>query len=268
MRRATGSGLLFLTLGFITVLSCGKRASLPKFPDGQTYETRAQLAIVKAVDFLNRHESIDLPLVFVSEFIKKRFNGTQLKKFPRPKARSSEIVYFSRLVDAGYRPPKNAIAAVRNPIDNFTLSALYCDRQGLPDDFFQRAEQLMDGRGYALTHAALGTKWAHELGCLNAALAAKLMAKERALLARVGAENEMPSDLAIEALAMLYYLDAPELVKQEDLENLIATQHTLGAWQPKSDVFELNNHTTILALWVLLESLNRKKVLSPWLQKD
>lgn len=156
---------------------------------------------------------------------------------------------YARLLDAGATLPRRPEDLVDNEIDRLTAPALWCDRFPMSvADFDTALRTAARTGGYDLTHAALAFEWARENGCLPAGQTEKtramLVARLRALIA-----TGKTDDVQVEAGAMLDYLgERPPPALVERLRN---TQRVDGGW-PAVARGDSDDHTTTLALWVLL----------------
>jgi len=171
-----------------------------------------------------------------------------------PPARSS----IRRLVDPSVRVTPAELADLANTfgntMDSFTHLALHCRTVPLPADYPQRVEHWLDPAGgdYDPPHAALALQWAIEQDCLDATREAIGRLRARAIEELVRFADGVPRDQPIEAVAMLGYLGARDRVQREWIETIVAAQRENGGWGDRPDE-PSNDHTTILALWVLLE---------------
>jgi hypothetical protein len=108
---------------------------------------------------------------------------------------------------------------------------------------------------YSLTHAVLAARWSVENDCLEekdlSVFLQDVIQRLEALVEKPG----IPADLRIESIAMLLYAGAQARIKNEWIQDIVATQQQDGGWLPASEWENPSQHTTFLALWVLLEAL-------------
>ena len=164
---------------------------------------------------------------------------------------------FERIIDARARRP-STLAPAMNPIDQFTVVALYCDQVPPGADYMERMARLADEGGYALTHAALAIGWLEENRC-DAPPAALRERIVKAMAAGVVADDRL-DDIEIESAAFLYYLGRGDLVPRRFSASLLEAQNADGGWPefwPDTQGRGSHWHPTLLALWVLLERADR-----------
>lgn len=180
---------------------------------------------------------------------------------------------YYRLTESGFRY-RGVIPEKLDTMDDFMTAALYCDVLPIPADTTAQMlaklkevdalphdtrigplKMLVD---YFYPHLALALRWMQEKNCVTDQLAANqlregLIRSLEGLIRRNGPDT----DLGIEAMAMLCYLRVPGRVKPVWLERMAAAQLPDGGWanavDPDLPELVSNGHTTVLALWVLLE---------------
>ncbi len=187
-------------------------------------------------------------------------DGEPLHEVPDDPERPELSRVYRRLVDPGAAVSKAEIAGLPTTIDRITASALHCDRIGLPADWIDILGRASELGGYALTHAALAAEWSRESGCVPEVELAPLQTRQIDLLAglvarraELAAEFSTAQDLWIEALAMLYYLQAASRVEPAWIDDLLRAQRPDGGFGARADAKASDPHATALALWVLLE---------------
>jgi hypothetical protein len=164
---------------------------------------------------------------------------------------------FQRLVDRAATVDADRIAVLESQIDRMTAVALHCARIPLPDHWIDVLRAANGAGGYALTHAALAGEWTREQGCAEAADIAALQREQSdalvALIERrdsLSAEFGTPTDLWIEAIAMLDYLGTHP-IQPSWIDALLAQQRSDGGWPVSPTAANSNPHPSALALWVL-----------------
>lgn len=159
---------------------------------------------------------------------------------------------FLRFMDESVKAPESQVKLMEG-IDRITASALYCDCYELPKDFYSEINDMGYKGGYSLTHAVLALKIMEFRKCKIDTVSFK---REMALLIPkledLIYDKKADSDLGIEALVMLYISGNADKVKPEWIATVIKAQQPNGAWGN-------NDHTTVLALWVLLEAQKNAK---------
>jgi hypothetical protein len=233
-----------------------------RFMVGETYDLPK--AAQRAETYLReRGTDLDPGMLLILDYLDRRFSLpwvrpaiARLRELQHP---GSHIpAAFARLIDPTARLTPEQIAALPNTLDSFTAMGLYCTTNGLPTTFLPDVERRLLKDDYDPPHAALGLQWAIEQGCLDPRAADVTALRQRVLDGLVQVAGGVPQDRAIEAIAMLAYLGAWERVQPKWLQTIAAAQQHVGAWSEPGQPF-LNDHTTTLALWVLLEATREGK---------
>jgi hypothetical protein len=177
------------------------------------------------------------------------------------------INVYGRLADPKSRVDQATIDAMQFPIDRVTAGALHCDRLGVPPDLETALTEMTEKKDdYSLPHAMLATGWAVDLRCLPEATAAKLDARQRAL-AIERLESRKPglmTDSTIEMIAMLDYRGHRSDVQDAWIDAVLESQLPSGGWGNPGEL----DHTSALALWVLLEAVHPEVPRTGWLVRD
>ncbi|MBS1151951.1 MAG: hypothetical protein H6Q89_3649 [Myxococcaceae bacterium] len=173
---------------------------------------------------------------------------------------------YARLADPSAAPSAQDVESANSPLDRMALEALYCDRDGPKDGLLERLRETAAAGKYYLTHAALYTGWAVENGCLEAAPAKALQAELAQKMSVLIAAEGGPTDLAIEAMAFLFYVGHRELVRPEWIQQVRAAQRKDGGWTHGPASAPTNDHSSFLALWVLLDATRPNTADRPWLR--
>ena len=185
---------------------------------------------------------------------------------------ASALSSIRRLVDPSVRVTAAQIAnladATGSKVDGLTFAALHCRTVPLAEDYPQRIAHWLDPAGdyYDPTHAALALQWALEQDCLDAGEEPVARLRALAIEQLVRFADGVPRDQPIEAVAMLGYLGAGDRVERRWVDAIVAAQHGDGGWGDLPDE-PSNDHTTILALWVLLEQ-TRPVHPGPWIPQS
>ena len=160
------------------------------------------------------------------------------------------------------------------------LRAMYCDVEPV-NEFFgsnllrmaRTANYLGEPNnfdGYVAAHMALSWQWMRELGCAEA-----LQSLENAegylsdILVEIVEDQGFITDLAIEAMAILFYIGHGDRVEDEWIEAVANTQLPNGAWDRQAGTDNPEQpkcHPTVLALWVLLEDALPDADDIPWVR--
>lgn len=137
-------------------------------------------------------------------------------------------------------------------IDRITAVALHCDRFGLPDNYLGEIHRLASQGKYALTHATLALLLAGWRKCLsNGKEFQEELIFQHGELIRLSRSVEPASDLGVETILMLL-LAGKNLKAQPDFDRSLLVQMLNG--QSPDGSWNRDDHTTVLAMWVLLEA--------------
>jgi hypothetical protein len=137
-------------------------------------------------------------------------------------------------------------------IDRITAAALHCDRFGLPENFLDKVHRLALQGKYALTHATLALLLAGWRKCLpNGKEFQDELSFQYGKLVQLSRSVEPRSDLGVETILMLL-LAGRNLEPKPDFDRSLLVQMLGGQSQDGS--WNGDDHTTVLAMWVLLEA--------------
>ena len=141
------------------------------------------------------------------------------------------------------------------PKDRVLVSAMYCDRLGLPDSYAEVLEIEAKAGGYALTHALLSYIFVQDNGCpleLPDGFVEKLYSDVAAIV------DENPgtvNDIKLEAAAFLCLAGQSGRVNLRFVQRVFAIQNEDGGWgrpdEGAGDPDGSSWHSTILALILL-----------------
>ncbi len=234
-------------------------------------------AVTRAIEFVGRSVgSPDPSWAGLVNYMHRRFRIPLEVRSPSGAGQDSSPMarIFARIDDPAATIPKQEIADLEHVVDRITASALHCDRITLPPNWVEILGKASRAGGYALTHAALASRWTVENGCLDEAAVAGLQSEQIGLLVdfvdkrrQWSARYEAATDMWFEAVVMLYYLDAGSQVRREWIREILKLQRSDGGWArtPRED--RSDTHASVLALWALLE--NREVVDKvPWLGRQ
>lgn len=216
-------------------------------------ENEYRSVIAKAIEYLNNTRAPHA-LMFMT-ILHRRFGIEEFadcgKRYDEVLPEHSDRVLrlFRRVFDATNPIEPDDWDHVVVPTDRLIISALYCDRLGLPPSYAEALERAVSQGGYGTTHALLAWVWLNENGC-------KLDVPdgfvERMYTAVADLINEDPTvvhDINLEAGAFLCLARQPERVDLGFVRRVIAVQNEDGGWGAEN---ASNWHATILALMLLV----------------
>ena len=240
-------------------------------------------AIARGEAFLQaRGQSLDPMMTLILDFVGRRFAMAWMQAAADPlrtpvaatpcadggNCPPAALDPFRRLID-----PNATIAANQLPTgegtDALTVLALHCRSHRLPADYPQRIAQRLDPTvpGYDPPLAALALQWAVEQRCLDLGSAPVAALRTQALTQLLAVGAGVPRDQPILALAMLDYLGEGHCIRAEWIDAVVKAQRDDGGWSDGADQ-PSNDHTTTLALWVLLTQARPGKAVAWIPQKD
>lgn len=217
-----------------------------------------EAAVTKLIDILGRHFRYPLTTLARSEYIEA---NPELKQ---TYFRAYDTAYDNKNTIEAF-PPREVWRYFKSKfdeIDTRTAWSMYCRQFPLPDDFVPRLHEFADRGEYELTHVALQYGSARHNRCLDGSSASEreLEAKLAVGLQAIAAEappKTPDNDIRLEAMAMLYYIGRPELMRPEWLRWILDEQRADGGWAGESGTEFSWAHATILAAWTLLEYRSR-----------
>jgi hypothetical protein len=222
--------------------------------------------------FENRIDKMDTSHALLFEFLHRKFKLPWMKpiaeKFQTdvkgdPESRISWVL---RMFDASYE--SHILHNALDGTDRLLNHALYCkDRAFSEDAFFADIHHYTNLGQYELTHAAGAQEWAAELGCIGrTGRWAALRANQIRMMMQEAAHLEQVDDLYVNILSILYYVGAGKSVKPEWLAKVVSAQRTDGGWGARGFASESNDHTTLHAVWTLLEAALPSRLQVPMLK--
>jgi len=209
--------------------------------------------IAKAIDFL-KDTRAPHALLFMT-ILHRRFGIEEFadcgKRYDEVLPEHSDRVLrlFRRVFDANNPIDSDDWDHVASPTDRLTLSALYCDRLGLPPSYAEALEGAVRYGGYGTTHALLAWVWLNENGCKLEVADGFVDEMYAAVAALIDEDPTVVHDINLEAGAFLCLAHQPERVNLGFVRRVIAVQNEDGGW---GEVNASNWHATILALMMLV----------------
>jgi hypothetical protein len=226
-------------------------------------EAAVRTAVANAIDFVNRTRE-PYGLLFM-DIMHRRFG---VPEFADALARYDELL-AERPKEAPLLRVLRRIADANNPIqpddwghvqiqtDRILVSALYCDRLGLPPSFDEVLVKAVRTGGYPLTHALLAWIWIQDNRCELTLPDGFVEEMYGAVAAILEDRPNMVNDLKLEAAAFLCLARQGARVNPNFVRHIVAIQNPDGGWGKLDDVDpskpdESSWHSTILALMLLL----------------
>ncbi len=219
--------------------------------------------IANAISFINRTRE-PYALLFL-DVMHRRFGVPEfadaLKRFDevlleRPKE-APLLRVLRRIADANNPLQPGDFDHVKVQSDKVLVTALYCDRMGLPPFFAEVLGKSVKAGGYDLTHALLAWVWIRDNRCKLAVPEGFAEEMYAAVAAIVDDQPTLVNDLKLEAAAFLCLARQGARVNPTFVQTVVAIQNRDGGWG-KPDILNLQKpdesswHSTILALLLLL----------------
>jgi len=175
---------------------------------------------------------------------------------PEHPDRAPVLRVFRRMFDAENPIVPEDWEQVAIQTDRLLVSALYCDRLGLPPEFVDALERAVSQGGYGATHALLAWVWVQENRYELPVPDGFLERMFGTVAAIIDADPTSVSDIKLEAGAFLCLARQSERVDLGFVRRVIAFQNADGGWgvpvEGAGNPDESSWHSTILALMILL----------------
>jgi hypothetical protein len=219
--------------------------------------------VANAINFINRTRE-PYGLLFL-DVIHRRFGVPQ---FADALARYDQVL-AERPKEAPLLRVLRRIADADNPLrpddwehvlihgDRILVTALYCDRLGLPPSFAEVLGNAVKAGGYSLTHALLAWTWVQDNRCKLAVPDGFVEDMYRAVAAILENQPTIVNDLKLEAAAFLCLARQGARVDPRFVRHVVSIQNFDGGWgkldnPDPAKPLESSWHSTILALLLLL----------------
>lgn len=144
-------------------------------------------------------------------------------------------------------------------IDQINIFALYGPKAISKKKFFSRIDSSIVNKDYEITHTYFALAILKKTKYLSEKEISFQLQKIDSVWKSLIPDTEKKeiTDLDIEIIALSLYGWHSEMIKKAHIQTLIQLQNNEGAWSVKGNEIKLmNDHSTILALWALLEWKN------------
>jgi hypothetical protein len=226
-------------------------------------EANVRTAVANAIHFIDRTRE-PYALLFL-DIMHRRFGVPQfadaLKRYDevlaeRPKE-APLLRVLRRIADANnpLRPDDWDHVSVQT--DRLLVTALYCDRLGVPASFAETLVKAVRAGGYSLTHALLAWIWVQDNRCKLAVPDGFADEMYSAVAAILDDRPTLVNDMKLEAAAFLCLARQAARVNPRFVQHVLTIQKADGGWGKMDAVDPANPdesswHSTILALLLLL----------------
>jgi hypothetical protein len=225
-------------------------------------ETHVSAAVANAVSFLKGarepHALLFMGLMH-RRFAIEEFADT-LERYdavlPEHPDRAPVLRVFRRMFDANNPLQPADWEHVTIQTDRLLVSALYCDRLGLPESFADALVRAVSQGAYAATHALLAWVWVQDNGCKLAVPDGFVDRMYGTVAAIIDDDPTSVNDIKLEAGAFLCLARQSARVDLGFVRRVIAFQNDDGGWgvpaEGAGNPDESSWHSTILAVMILL----------------
>jgi len=226
--------------------------------------TEAEVAAVvaNAIAFLKSarepHALLFMGLIHRRFGVKEFANALELydAELPKHPDRAPVLRVFRRMFDANNPIQLEDWEHVTLQTDRLLVSALYCDRLGLPESFADVLARAVSQGRYAATHALLAWVWIQENRCKLAAPTGFFEDMCGAVARIIDEDPTSVNDMKLEAGAFLSLAHQVHRVDLGFVRRVIASRNADGGWGRPAEGAgkpgESSWHSTILALMIVL----------------
>ncbi len=210
-------------------------------------------AIARAIAYADGITNV-ATLQALLQYVHRRFGVSEFAdaraRYDRAASAPADRV-FRRIIDRNTVAARADLAALTDT-DLMVSAALYCDIIPLPPDYATVLGKARRAGGYSLTHVLLSLDLLRENGGTDVVTPGYEDSVARDVAALVAPWGP-PTDLEIEAEALLYLVGRADLVQPGFADRLVKAQKADGGFSQTGHVAAASNwHASGLALWVLL----------------
>lgn len=219
-----------------------------------------QKSIIRAQEYLKSSiGKVGVEQRLLLDYLQRKYDldkalGAEQNPFPiteNPRTYPQEVNFLARI---SY-PNKIVTVPPRSIVDGPALTNIYsanCDHIALPPSFWPTMEQNYQAGGYSLTHVALALAFMRDNSCEVPAARSDLKSKVLAGMVKLADNPATNPDLRYEAIAFLGLSSDFTEINSKWVDAITEAQQENGSWIDASDR-QNSDHTTVLALWALLE---------------
>jgi hypothetical protein len=225
-------------------------------------DTDVKATVANAIAFLQKtrepHALLFMGLIHRRFGIEEFGNALELydEVLPAHPERAPVLRVFRRMFDSGNPIQPEDWEHVTIQTDRLLVSALYCDRLGLPESFADALSRAVSQGAYAATHALLAWVWVQENRCPLAVPDGFLDEMYGTVAAIIDDDPTTVNDIKLEAAAFLCLARQVARVNLGFVRRVVAFRNDDGGWgrpiEGAGNPDESSWHSTILALMILL----------------
>jgi hypothetical protein len=195
----------------------------------------------------------------ILDYLQRKFNlddnlsasKSPINIYENPVTYPDEIHFLARIA----YPEKLVTTPPKSIVDGMNLTNIYganCDHMTLPANFWATMNQNYEAGGYYLTHNVLALSFMKDNSCTIPQTEADLLSKTLDGMVKMMDDSNTNADLRYEIIAFLGLSGRSDLINGAWLEDVISSQKEDSSWTDDQHPKE-TDHTTVLALWALLE---------------
>ena len=265
---------------YINILLClllvGRAVSI-KAQSNSTDSTLSKAAIAqqRAIHYINHSSSLrSQNLLMILQYLHRAYSVQTTVKVekllhspPIYDDEKAQMKFFGKLYGVHTVITKNEIEQQQGLIKMMAWSInadVMKPNQNLSNDLWAYSKN----QDRNLTHAALCLAWIREQSATHAIKNVDSLAKLQVQnLTALADREDYTSDTGLEALVGLIRLGYSSLIKPEWINKISASQLLDGGWAiMKEEAPKADDHTTILALWVLADYQKQGQTTVKWIQ--
>lgn len=247
-----------IVLGVVTLVGVGGylviRANSKPTNTNPLPITREQ-AIPKAQEYLGHDlNNMDPTLRLMLDFLYRKFgiNNTFSGKVSPINTSNTDPIVQAELKAIARIAYTDSLVNDLGPNPTYVAIGANCDHIPMPTNISGLLQQEIDKGSYELTHAFLSMQLMKELDCPVNNIEALRQQAITGMVTMAG-DDKTENDLRFESMAFLMYGGKLDSIDPKWIDKIYDTQHQDGGWSldlkdPRSDP-----HTSVLALWALLE---------------
>ena len=271
-----GLGILsaYFILNLVVYVAVHKPKSKPVEKMQSSEMTKRQSAIANAEEYLqNSISSIETSQRLILDYLQRKFDldpklgaaGTPILIPQNTQTYPLEIHFLERIAN----PDKFVSVQPRSSLEGISYTNVYaanCDHTPLPSDYWSVVRNSLNAGGYNLTHIALALAFIQDNGCNKPPDIGDIDEKLISGMVAIAKDNTRNMDLRFEATAFLMLSGRYDQVESNWIDTIVATQDKDGSWADKLGQ-ATTDHTTVLALWALLEYEHANKPYEPLIRR-
>lgn len=247
----------------IMASSSGTPTQLRREPNIADELEMIKCAIDKGIEWLLNQSYFEVGTLWILDELCQNINDKRLKQLYQRELNTARykqsFKYYLKLFDEKVvveKIPESRAISTSDLfiIEDWLIAAVNC-KDFAPSEEILR--QLFDSgySGYLATHQLLAIMWLKEQGYQNGRIEPKIKEVIESIVSEQVTENEF-SDLFAERITLILYAGYGEKIERRWIKTILDAQKEDGRWispQPEIDAYISELHTTILAIWALIQ---------------